>query len=59
MSNIAEVKRIEAGNWQVIDLRTNKVVKRKLQNGGKAAAYVTYYTQEVEKAEKQWAEWDK
>ena len=55
MKKVAEVNRVEAGIWEVIDTRSNKVVKRNLPNGAKAAAYAEYYSEEVEKAEEQWS----
>lgn len=56
MEAIAKVNRIDAGNWEVIDVRLNRVVKRNLKTGAKAAGYVSYYTEEVKKAENQWEE---
>lgn len=51
MSAIAKVKRTDYGDWEVVDLRTGKVVKRFIESGRQASAYAEYYAQEVEKAE--------
>ena len=43
--------------WEVVDVRRNEVVKT-FSKGGDAAHYVRYAEQQLELAEKQWAEWE-
>jgi hypothetical protein len=50
----ARFERVEKGEYQVVDNRNNEVVKRRLANPAKAAAYVEYYDEEVKKAEAEW-----
>lgn len=44
------------GAYQVVDTRNGMIVKRNIKNIQKAAAYVDYYSEEVEKAEAEWKE---
>jgi len=51
MKNVAKFQKDGYGAYQVVDLRNNQIVKRSIKKISKAAAYVEYYNQEIEKAE--------
>ena len=44
------------GGYHVIDNRNGEVVKRNISKISRAAAYVDYYQEEIDKAEKKWSE---
>tara|TARA_R110002020_G_scaffold67718_1_gene177614 strand:- start:917 stop:1207 length:291 start_codon:yes stop_codon:yes gene_type:complete len=54
MKNVAKFEKDGFGAYQVIDSRSGNIVKRNIAKASKAAAYVQYYNEEIEKAEKQW-----
>ena len=53
----ATVKMNDDKSFDVIDTRNGMTLKRNLK-GRKAAAYVDYYNQEIDKAEAEWAAFD-
>jgi hypothetical protein len=52
--NAARFEKDGFGSYQVVDTRNGRIVKRNIKKISKAAAYVDYYNEEIEKAEKQW-----
>ena len=52
--NVARFEKDGFVAYQVVDTRNGNVVKRNIAKASKAAAYVQYYNEEIEKAEKQW-----
>ena len=52
--NAARFEKVAKGEYEVIDTRTEQVVKHSIKTASKAAAYVEYYNQEIEKANKLW-----
>ena len=48
---IAKFQKAEFGGYEVIDTRNGEIVKRNIKTASYAAAYVTYYEEEIEKAE--------
>ena len=56
MKNVAKFEKDGFGAYQVIDTRNGNIVKRCLKTARKAAAWVQYYNEEIEKAVKGWNE---
>jgi delta 1-pyrroline-5-carboxylate dehydrogenase len=52
--NRVKLKRIARGRYHVIDTKTGATLKANIANVRKAAGYVDYYNEEIEKAEKFW-----
>lgn len=55
MKAATKMVRIEKGEYQVVDTRNEMILKRNVKTAAKAAAYVDFYNQEIEKAEKLWS----
>jgi delta 1-pyrroline-5-carboxylate dehydrogenase len=49
-----KLKRIALGRYDVIDTKTGATLKTDIANVRKAAGYVDYYNEEIEKGEKFW-----
>ena len=50
----AEFKKNEQNTFDVIDTRNSMILKRNVKSIRKAAAYVNYYNEEIQKAEAAW-----
>jgi|GEM_PF-1555289 len=54
MKTVAHFQKDDFGLFEIIDDRNGETVKRGIKSVSKAAAYVAYYNEEIEKADLAW-----